>query len=90
MGDGEKPEVAIARLEEKVATLETKVDKHIDSHPVNDQNKVVNRAAYMMIGVGLVTVLVQIWSTNAVINSTKQSPQQQVGIERTFQGEVRP
>lgn len=90
MGDGEKPEVAIARLEEKVATLETKVDKHIDSHPVDDQNKAVNRAAYMMIGVGLVTVFVQIWSTNAVINSTKQAPQHQTGIERTFQGEAKP
>lgn len=90
MGDGEKPEVAIARLEERVSTIEVKLDKHIDSAPTENQNKAVNRAAYMMIGVGLVTVLVQIWSTNAVINSTKQAPQQPAGIERTFQGENRP
>lgn len=88
MGDGENPEVAIARLEVKVSNLEEKIDKHIESVPTDNQNKIVNRAAYMMIAVGLVTVLVQIWSTNAVINSTKQ--QQPVGIERTFQGQAKP
>jgi hypothetical protein len=89
MGSDEDPKVAIARLEVQVLNLDKKIDGHIESHPINDQNKTVNRATYTMIAVGIITVFVQIWSTNAVISSTKNQPQQ-VGIERTFQGEVKP
>jgi len=89
MGDNESPEVAIARLEVQVSNLEKKIDGHIDSHPVIDQNKTVNRAAYMMIAVSVISIFINIWSTNAVINSTRHQSQP-VGIERTFQGEAKP
>lgn len=74
----------ISALKTEVANMKESFRDHLELH----KSLNVNKQAWVMIVMTGINILVAVWGIKVASDSSK--PQHNIGIERTFQGEVRP